>query len=382
VSRATRWLGSHRRSTVVAAVVVLALLALSLSAVRSTPHGGTLDPDNPEADGGRVVARVLARHGVQVIVVRRAAALARTPLDRDTTVVVTSTDQLGGSTARALGRHGTRAGALVLAEPRRTVLRALDLPLEVAMTELDGSATRCDDRLLDGLSVDVASDTGYRGHDDAQVVGCFEGRGEHPAALVARVDGGVPTYAVGGVGALTNDRVSAADNAAVALRLLGQHDRLVWYVPDLRDVRAGDGDSLSAQLPGGLLPALWLGAAALLATMVWRGRRLGPLVVEPLPVVVKAIESTQGRGRLYRKVRDREHAAEILRSAARGRLALRLRLPARTEPDALVRQVAHATGRDAAGLHDLLLSRPVPDDTTLTRLADELAALEEEVHRP
>ena len=46
--------------------------------------------------------------------------------------------------------------------------------------------------------------------------------------------------------------------------------------------------------------------------MLWRGRRLGPLVVEPLPVVVKAVESTQGRGRLYRRVRDRAHAAGIL----------------------------------------------------------------------
>jgi hypothetical protein len=271
----------------------------------------------------------------------------------------------------------------VLAEPGPAVLRALKLPVEIGEAELgDRTEAGCDDELLEGLSVDITSSTGYRGRDGAEVVGCFEGRGDDPAALVARVDGAVPTYAVGGVEALTNDRVAAADNAAVALRLLGQHDRLVWYVPDLRDVGAGDGDSLTAQLPAGLFPALWLVTAALLATMLWRGRRLGPLVVEPLPVVVKAVESTQGRGRLYRKVRDREHAAEILRSATRRRLATRLRLPASIDPRGLVDQVAHATGRDAAGLHDLLQSRPVPDDTTLTRLADELAALEKEVHRP
>lgn len=383
MSRPVRWLVTRWRSTVVVIVVAASILALSLATLGSARNRGALDPDNPEADGGRAVARVLARHGVQVTVVRRAAALARTPLDRDTTVLVTSTERLGRTAARALGRRADGAGALVLAGPGPALLRALALPVEIDRPQLgDRTEADCDDGLLDGLSVDIPSGTGYRGRAGADVVGCFRGLGEDPPALVARVDGGVPTYAVGGVEVLVNDRVASADNAAVALRLLGQHDRLVWYVPDLQDVAVGDGDSLSAQLPSGLFPALWLGVAALLATMLWRGRRLGPLVVEPLPVVVKAVESTQGRGRLYRKVRDREHAAEILRSAVRARLTTRLRLPAGTDPRGLVVQVAQATGRDAADLHDLLLSRPVPDDTTLTRLADELAALEEEVHRP
>ncbi len=37
--------------------------------------------------------------------------------------------------------------------------------------------------------------------------------------------------------ALTNDQILRADNAAVALRLLGQDDRLVWYVPSHRRPR-------------------------------------------------------------------------------------------------------------------------------------------------
>ena len=130
------------------------------------------------------------------------------------------------------------------------------------------------------------------------------------------------------------------------------------------------------------MPALWLLAVAVLATMLWRGRRFGPLVVEPLPVVVKAVESTRGRGRLYARVRDRSHAAGILRAATGRRLAGRLRLGATTDPAVLVGAVARATGRDQADVHDLLSGRPVPDDAALTRLADDLAALEREVHHP
>ena len=192
----------------------------------------------------------------------------------------------------------------------------------------------------------------------------------------------VPTYAVGGTDVLTNDRVDRADNAAVALRLLGQRDRLVWYVPDPRDVAAGDAGPSAAQLPrwAGARPC-GCGAAAVLAMMLWRGRRLGPLVVEPLPVVVKAVESTQGRGRLYRRVRDRAHAAEILRAATRRRLAARLRLPAPRRPRGARRApVARHTGRDPATCTTCSSRRPVPDDAALTRLADDLAALEREVH--
>ena len=97
--------------------------------------------------------------------------------------------------------------------------------------------------------------------------------------------------------------------------------------------------------------------------MLWRGRRLGPLVVEPLPVVVKAVESTQGRGRLYRRVRDRAHAAEILRAATARRLAARLGCPRGTDAGALVAPVAQRhRPRPARACTTCCSARPVPDD--------------------
>jgi hypothetical protein len=383
VSAPTTWARAHRGSTLAVALVVLTLAVLTVLSVGSAVRGGALDPENPKADGAQAVARVLARHGIRVTVVRGADAFDRTPVDGDTTVLVTSTEQLGSGTARALDVHDVAAGAVVLAAPGPAVISALRLPLDLDAAVLDGrTPAGCDDPLLRGLSVEVGPSAGYRARPGSGAVDCFRGSGTDPVALVSRVDGGVPTYAVGGTGVLTNARVAHADNAAVALRLLGQHARLVWYVPDARDIAAGDAGSVRAQLPRALVPALWLLGIAVLATMLWRGRRLGALVVEPLPVVVKAVESTQGRGRLYRRVRARSHAAGILRTAATRRLAARLRLPATTDALTLVPAVAHATGRDLGDLRDLLVSRPVPDDAALTRLARDLVALEKEVHRP
>ena len=59
---------------------------------------------------------------------------------------------------------------------------------------------------------------------------------------------------------------------------------------------------------------------------VWKGRRIGPLVAEQLPVVVRASETVEGRGRLYRSRRARDRAAEALRTAALQRMMPRLGL--------------------------------------------------------
>jgi hypothetical protein len=384
VAPALGWARRHRAVLAIGAVVAAALVVLSVLSARSAVHGGALDPQNPSSGGAQAVARVLSAHGVQVSVVRRASELEDEVLDADTTVMVTSTGDLGRSTTRRLREAAGDTGALVLAAPSSSVVSTLRLPIAV---ERSGSGGRvganCRDPLLTGLRLDVPASTSYRASGDSTepVTVCFPAPGAAPVSFLVEVGGPAsPTYVIGAEQLFTNERVDQGDNAAVALRLLGQHDRLVWYVPDPRDIVVGDTGSLAAQLPAGLGPALWLVLAALLATMLWRGRRLGPLVTEPLPVVVKAVESTQGRGRLYHRVQDRSHAASILRGATARRLAVRLRLPATTDPQRLATAVAAATGQEAQRVLDLLVDAPVPDDRSMTRLAADLAALEKELH--
>ncbi len=60
------------------------------------------------------------------------------------------------------------------------------------------------------------------------------------------------------------------------------------------------------------LVAIQLGVALLLAAL-WRARRLGPLVTERLPVVVRASETVEGHARLYRSRRARDRVAATLR---------------------------------------------------------------------
>ena len=109
-----------------------------------------------------------------------------------------------------------------------------------------------------------------------------------------------------------------------------------------------------------------------------------PLAAEPLPVVVRAIETTRSRGRLYRRAGDRAHAARALRRATRARVTDRLRLGVGASEEDVLRACARLLDRNETELTALLgTSAPAPaSDTDLIILATELAALDREVrHR-
>ncbi len=190
------------------------------------------------------------------------------------------------------------------------------------------------------------------------------------------------TTLLGSGAALTNERLVDAGDAALALGLLGRHPVLVWWTPDPLDGGTLDEPpSLAALLPAGVRFAAMQLLVALGVVVLWRGRRLGRLVVEPLPVVVRAIETTYGRGQLYRRARARGRAAQVLRAAAVSRLGQRCGLPRHADPHQVAAAVAAAGGRSPADVDALLVGPDPTDDAYLVQLARDLDALETEVHR-
>ncbi len=372
----------ERRTTLLvgAAALVAIVLALLLSGGPRTYDD--LDPQNPDGNGAKALAQVLGDEGVDVRVTRSADALADALADdehgADTTVLVTSPQLLGSSTLARLRTSLGEAG-LVLVMPPPEV--SSEFGGDLGTTGYDDSrelAARCKDAGLrvrfDGLTLDARGESA----EWLAPAGCFYA---DQGARLAQPRPGV--LLLGVPSTLSNEHIGRADNAAFSLRLLGERPELVWYVPDVNDPDASDGRAFADLLPAWVRPGLWVGVLAIAAVMLWRGRRLGRLATEPLPVAVKAIETTRSRGRLYRKANDRPHAARSLRAAALASAAARLSLPATTRPEVVIRQVAQRTGREPAQVHFLLApdAPAPPTDSDLITLAADLATLEEEVRR-
>lgn len=366
-----RWLGRHRVWVLVAVAAVVAVGLTAWLGRHDRTYSAALDPGNPDGGGAQALAHVLDGQGVDVEVVRSADALEAAPADRSTTIVVTSAGNLGRSTTSRLLQHQGDAELVVVA-PGPELLGQLGVVSSPVTTRPDGPvAAGC--AAYDGLAMRVDTAQAY------STAGCFAGEG---GVLLARPRAGL--ILLGAPGVLGNDQVLEGDNAAVALRLLGERSRLVWYVPSLADLGGADSVSARSLLPDWILPGLWLLLVAGAALVAWRGRRLGPLATEPLPVSVKAVETTRNLGRLYRRAGDRQHAADTLRSAARARLAERLRLPRTVSAPRLVDGVAARTGRAPADVEALIgpTAFPPGDDRELAGLAQRLTELDREVSHP
>ena len=363
---------SARGPLAVAALVLLAAVVLTVIGTRS--DRGSLDPDSVEPAGSAALAALLRDRGVAVIPADRPDALAT--LDPAATVLVTAPDRLRAADLRTLARSGAR---VVLVGPGRRALEALapgvrPAPPPSALLDTGSPAPAC------GLPAAVAAgpvDLDGSVYDvTPPATGCYP-RG----ATVGLALSGTTTV-VGSATPFTNDALDRDGNAALTMRLLGGAPRLLWYVPPVLPDADGSTPLLRLLPPGWV----WGGATLLVAgvvTALWRGRRLGPLVPERLPVRVPAAETTRGRAGLYRRLGARGRAAEVLRGGTRRLVAARLGLAAQASPEALTAAVVGAApGYDAAAVTDLIYGAAPADDRALVELADALDRLRGAVGRP
>ncbi|MBB2892530.1 DUF4350 domain-containing protein [Flexivirga oryzae] len=365
------------RGRLTVALIVAALLAILVGAVLLSPRTSDepLDPASAKSDGTRAVAQVLGQHGVDVTIVRRVTGLRDADV-RGATVVLTRPQLLSKASLAATMAAAEQARRLVIVDADPTTVQALRLPVTDIEPLEDTPDSACNIEWLTSLRLSYADiDYAVSAHGRT----CF-GEGGHGAVAVLPAQGRAPeTVVLGSRAALTNKTVIDDDNAAIALRTLGSTDRLVWFAPTI--ATADNPAAQGPKWPTWFHPAVWLAAAVVLVVMVWRGRRFGHLVVEPLQVVVPADETTRSRGQLYRKARDTTRAASVLRLATRGRLARYLGLSPNGRPETLVARTAQAAGTDPRRTGELLYGADPPDEATMTALAQDLQQLERQVRR-
>ena len=369
----------RRAWIVIAVVLVLGAIALLVLQGGLRPPGPTLGPANAAPAGSKALVEVLRQHGVDVT---EASSLeAATDLARGGATVLLS-DELGVLDAERLDDLAAASDRLVVVAPAFDALRTLAPGIRlggVASGPLDDVA--CDVRAAERAG-ELSDGQGLVTLDDEAAAdgwqGCFRDGKAFAMAAGPSPSGGELTIVAAST-VFENQYIDEAGNAALAIGLLGASDTLAWYLPGPADVDADTAPTLTELTPGWVSPVLVLAIAVTVAAGVWQGRRLGPLVVERLPVQVPAGETSEGRARLYARGAARGHALDQLRVGAIGRIAAVLRLPRSAPAHAVAEAAAAATRRDPAAVVRLLIGPEPAGDREFVDLAAELDRLEAEV---
>ncbi|ORA84044.1 DUF4350 domain-containing protein [Mycobacterium malmoense] len=368
--------GARRRRSWRWAVLTLVALAViaGIGAYLTAPRpGARMDPSSTGPDGAHALVTLLRDGGVEVVVAGSIADVegAARP---DTLILVAQSQYL---TDPSLDRLAKTRGDLLLVEPTARTREALMPGVRVSPASISfDSSPNCALREANRAgTVRFGASSTYHAKDGRTMTSCYDG------VLIRYRDDGRTVTAVGSTDFMTNGGLLQAGNAALAMNLAGDRSRLIWYAPHHVEGETSAHASVFDLIPENASWVVWQLWLVVLLVAWWKGRRPGPLVAEELPVVVRASETVEGRGRLYRSHRARDRAAAALRTATLQRLLPRLGLGAGASAPAIVAAVARRGGTDPGFVAHHLFGPPPATDNDLLQLARALDDIERQVTR-
>ena len=347
----------------VSLAAVVALGAVAVGAVVNQP-GRALDINSPDKNGSKALGVLLEKYGAHV---EQTSDLDTALADASrSAVVVTAPDEYSTTQLADLGRAADR---LVLIRPDSRAAAPFGPNLTPVLTVGGLLHPFCADRgAVAAGPADWPDDTVRYTPGGSGLQPCYDN-----ALLTA------PQLAViGSADILRNDNVDDEGVAALDVNAITDSRRVtsvVWLLPGA-DAGGPGRPSIWDLFPDGTGRVLWWAVVVGLLLMLWRARRLGGVVSEPLPVVVRAAELVQGHGRLYARAGARDRAAHALRAAATNRLARRLGLPRGVGAVDVATAVAPLVGRPPSDVAALLSGPPPADDAGLVQLAEDLDPLD------
>ncbi|MBB4914335.1 DUF4350 domain-containing protein [Streptosporangium saharense] len=369
------WRGGRGALLAALLVVLVAVGGVLLSGGQDP--GRPLDPESTALTGSRGMAQLLRANGVRVVrvtsVTEAVTAAEGAQSAGGSTLLIGDTSFLDEEEVERLA--AAPADRLVVGDqPYLTLLAPGVNP---------GPAVRTRSR-EPGCSLPAAVKAGSAYLGGTTFTTPFGGVGCYPAngspSLISYADEGRTVTVVGDGQFMSNLRLAEDGNAALATNLAGARPTLVWLVaPETPSESGAAPQSVYDLIPPAVgWAVVQLGVVVVLLAL-WQGRRLGPVVTERLPVVVRAAETVEGRARLYRARRARDRAVSALRTGFVDRVIPRLGLPATATPDAVVGAIVERTGQPAAYVGSALYGQAPADEAGLIAVAAYLDMLERQV---
>lgn len=395
---ASRWRRRWYRLVVPLGLVAVLIAVTLVARAAEEPDLGdpqTLAPGGTGPDGASELAALLTARGVTIEPVNTYQEALRAVNRSGDAVVFLPKPTVVGAGLLYAGAPVDRRRVVMVAPDNYTLLLA-GLPLTSGPRRWAPKAVAPGDgcRIPEATRAGAASvlRNRYFGRVEAGVRICYQGG-------LARVRAGGPeVFVVGSTDPFRNRRIHEHGNAALALELLGDADRVIWVgaltaevdldLPTLRrpPVDRSSGNAFADLIrgyPPGILAGLTLLVILAVLVALARARRLGPPVPEPLPVLVPSVEAVVGRGRLYQLTRGRGVALAALQAAALPKLAAALGLPANPPPtvEVVAEAAARRTGQPVEQVRRTLSGAEPADDQELIRAVAALDALVAAVRR-
>lgn len=359
-----------------------------------------LSPGSSDDVGASILAEELAAEGVEVEHHTNALEGIQAAGSGDVTIFVTAPDYLKQEELYGLGSLRFSNVTVVLVRPPQSMLNELGLRTDgAARLATDAVESDCAAPPVSGV-VQVGRQA-YRPGDENASPGdvgfCFDGY------LATVADREFSAFVVGSGDPFSNQWINEVDNRQFATELLNNHDRLIWLdvhalaaeppppspeqsPPEYDDtyepepVEIPYPDSIGTNPIYDAMPSwMWAGLVGLLLLMVlaalWRGRRLGPPVVEPLPVSVPAAETVHGRAMLYRRAGAHPQALRALRAGALHRIRPVVGLSTQSPQSDVVTAVTERIGRPHEWVDKVLFTAQAENERQLMELSKALDQL-------
>jgi hypothetical protein len=349
----------------VAVVVIAATIATAL-VTRPSP-AENLDPRSAAPQGSLALAQILAGLGTRVTTVTSLDAALE--LASDQTLVVRNDAILTAEAAARLVHQVDQGG-------QRLVVLGTDGALLVdswqGLIQNVDPQTPADCKIPAARAAQVAAFTVLAQPGTSDSEACFS-RGS-AAGLIVEGE----RFLFVDPSSLANAELEQVGNAALGVNLLSQRSQVVWYLPTAADpgLATAGSMSLAQLLPTWITPVLLQLLFVFVVGALWRGRRLGPLLREDLPVLVQSYETEVGRANLMQRNQDRNGAASALRASARTRLVRMAGLSAASTDAEVIAATATRTGGSPTEVASALTPGHVSSDSDLITLARQLNQLQ------
>ena len=362
---------SAARWVLVSLVVIIGVATLTTYLTSPRP-GGPMDPESTSSDGTHALVTLLREGGVDVVEAPDVATVESAARPGTLIAVLQTFALLDDDVLRRLG---DLPGDRLLVSPSSSTREALAPRVDIAgSVPFGGSNPDCSLREATRAGpVQFGVSDKFESIGDFPITSCYGG------ALVRYTDDVRTVTVVGSADFMSNGGLLSDGNAALAMNLAGTHPRVIWYAPQQREGHSDAGVDVTDLIPPAVKWIVLQLCVAIALVALWKGRRLGPLVAERMPVVVRASETVEGRGRLYRSRRARDRAADALRTATLQRILPRLGLSHGAEHPAIVAAVAQRCGQQPQALGHTLFGPPPHSDDDLVNLARELDTIERQV---